>query len=130
MLPNKLTLQGLTVAAAIFATTLSAAARAPSAQGFDGRWSVLVFTEYGSCGGGYRYGVRISNGRVFYVGSSDVDVSGRVSPRGQVRVQVRQGDQSATGTARLSQTSGGGRWSGSSPTRQCAGHWVAERREF
>jgi hypothetical protein len=130
MLPNKLTLQGLTVAAAIFATTLSAAARAPSAQSFDGRWSVLVFTDYGTCGGGYRYGVQISDGRVFYAGSSDVDVSGRVSPRGQVRVQVRQSDQSATGTGRLSQTSGGGRWSGSSPTRQCAGHWVAERRDF
>jgi hypothetical protein len=57
MLPNKLTLQGLTVAAAIFATTLSAAARAPSAQSFAGRWSVLVFTDYGTCGGGYRYGV-------------------------------------------------------------------------
>jgi hypothetical protein len=129
MLPNKLTLQGLTVAPAIFATTLSAAARAPSAQSFDGPWSVLVFTDYGTCGG-YRYGVQISNGRVFYVGSSDVDVSGRVSPRGQARVQVRQSDQSATGTGWLSQTSGGGRWSGSSPTRQCAGHWVAEWRDF
>ena len=127
MLPNKLTLQGLTIAAAIFATTLSAAARAPSAQSFDGPWSVLVFTDYGTCGGGYRYGVKISNGRVFYVGSSDVDVSGRVSPRGQVRVQVRQSDQSATGTGRLSQTSGGGRWSGSSINQQCAGRWIAER---
>jgi hypothetical protein len=91
---------------------------------------VLIVTEYGSCERAYRYGLQISNGRVFYQGGSGVDISGRVSPRGQVSVQVRQGDQQATGTGRLSETSGGGRWSGASPNQQCGGHWEAERREF
>jgi hypothetical protein len=115
----------------VLATTLSAGARPPSAQpSFDGAWSVVIITDYGTCDRAYRYGVQISNGRVFYEGGSGVDIFGRVSPRGQVTVQVRQGDQHAIGTGRLSQASGSGRWSGSSPDRQCAGHWVAERRNF
>jgi hypothetical protein len=128
---NKLIWQGLIAGAVMLATTLSAGARTPSGQrSFDGSWSVLIVTDYGSCERAYRYGLQISNGRVFYQGGSGVDISGRVSPRGQVSVQVRQGDQQATGTGRLSETSGGGRWSGASPNQQCGGHWEAERREF
>lgn len=130
MFPNKLIWQGPVMAVAMLASTLSAGARMPSAQmNFDGSWSVLIITDYGSCDRAYRYGVRISNGRVSYDGNSSVDIFGQVSPRGQVSVQVRQGDQQATGTGRLSQTSGGGRWSGNSPNQQCAGHWIAERRD-
>jgi hypothetical protein len=131
MLPNKLVWQGLIAGAVMLATTLSAGARSPSTRtSFDGPWSVLVVTDYGSCDRAYRYGVQISNGRVFYQGGSGVDISGRVSPRGLVSVQVRQGNQQATGTGRLSETSGGGRWSGASPDQRCGGHWEAERREF
>jgi hypothetical protein len=130
MSPNKLISQGLIAGAVMLATTLSAGARTPSAKmSFDGPWSVLIVTDYGSCDRAYRYGVQISNGRVFSQGSG-ADISGRVSPRGQVSVQVRQGDQQATGTGRLSEESGGGRWSGASPNQQCGGHWVAERRAF
>ena len=130
MFPNKLIWQGPVMAVAMLASTLSAGARTPSSQmSFDGQWSVLIITDYGSCDRAYRYGVQISNGRVFYQGGSGVDISGSVSPRGQVSVQVRQGDQQATGTGRLSEASGGGRWSGASPNQQCGGHWEAERRE-
>jgi hypothetical protein len=131
MLSNKLIWQGPVAAAVLLATTLLADARTPSAQtSFDGSWSVLIVTDYGSCDRAYRYGVQISNGRVSYQGGSGVDIFGQVSPRGQVSVQVRQGDQQATGTGRLSEASGGGRWSGASSNQRCGGHWVAERREF
>ena len=131
MLSNKLIWQGPIAGAMMLATTLSVGARTPSAQiSFDGPWSVLIITDYGSCDRAYRYGVRISNGRVSYDGNSSVDIVGRVSPRGQVSVQVRQGDQQATGTGRLSEASGGGRWSGASPDNRCGGHWTAERRDF
>src|SRR4051794_12726754 len=130
MLWNKLIWQGPVAAAVLVATTLSAGARAPSAQtSFDGPWSVLIVTDYGSCDRAYRYGVRISNGRVTYDGASGVDIFGQVSPRGQVSVQVRQGDQQARGTGRLSEASGSGRWSGASPDQKCGGHWEAGRRE-
>jgi len=128
---NTLISQSLVAGALMLATTLPAGARTPSAQmSFDGAWSVLIVTDYGSCDRAYRYGVRISNGRVLNEGGSGVDIFGQVSPRGQVSVRVRQGDQQASGTGRLSEASGGGRWSGASPSQQCGGHWVAERREF
>ena len=110
-------------------TGICLAASAASARtNFDGSWSVLVVTDYGTCDRAYRYGVQISNGQVFYRGDSSVDISGRVSPVGQVNVRVRQGSQQASGTGRLSQESGGGQWRGSSPEQQCGGHWTAERR--
>ena len=120
---------GVVIGIAALATMLpgNAAARAPRLN-FDGPWSVVVVTDYGSCDRAYRYGVEIQNGRVFYRGSGGVDISGQVSPRGQVNVQVRQGEQQATGTGRLDEDSGGGQWSGASPGQQCGGHWIAERR--
>jgi hypothetical protein len=112
--------------------SVSASARAPRAasMNFDGPWSVLIITDQGSCERTYRYGVEIQNGRVFNRGSSGVNIFGQVSPRGQVNVQVRQGDQQATGTGRLTEVSGGGHWSGASPYQQCAGRWIAERRAY
>ena len=115
MLPNKLIWQGLIAGAAMLATTLSAGARTPAAKvNFDGPWSVLIVTDYGPCERSYRYGLQISNGRVFYQGGFGVDIYGHVNPRGQVSVQLRQGNNQATGTGRLSEVSGGGRWSGAS----------------
>lgn len=129
MSSHRLIWRGTLTGAAVLATILSVDRPALSARmNFDGPWSVVIITDSGSCDRAYRYGVQISNGRVVYDGASGVDIFGRVSPRGEVRVQVRQGDQQATGTGRLSQDSGEGRWSGSSPNQQCAGHWIAERR--
>ena len=130
MLSNKLTLQALMAGTALLATTLAADARAQSVRSFDGPWSVMIVTDYGQCDRVYRFGVQISDGRVSYEGGMGADVYGRVNPRGQVSVQVRQGDHGASGTGRLTQVSGGGRWSGSSFNQQCGGHWIAQRREY
>ena len=90
--------------------------------------SGLIVTDYGSCDRAYRYGVQIANGQVFYRGTSGVSISGRVTPRGQVSVQVQQGGGQAVGTGQLTEDSGGGEWSGASSSSQCGGHWIAERR--
>jgi hypothetical protein len=109
---------------------LAASTSAPARTNFDGAWSVLVITDYGSCERAYRYGVQIVNGRVLSDGEAGVNISGRVSPRGQVNVEVRQGNQQAVGAGRLSQATGGGRWKGASPDQQCGGHWTAQRRSY
>jgi hypothetical protein len=133
MLPHTRLPHGPVIGAAILAAMLSAIPSAQSApparMSFDGSWSVLIITDSGSCDRAYRYGVRISDGRVYYEGRTGVDISGRVSRNGRVEVQVRQGDQQAVGTGRLSGDSGGGQWQGTSPDQQCAGHWIAERRD-
>jgi hypothetical protein len=108
-----------------FAGALGAARPATAAPSFDGVWSVVIMTEKGTCDRAYRYPVRISNGEVQNDGPSLVNVSGRVGGNGAVKVLVSAGDQSATGTGRLSGKIGGGQWSGG----ECAGHWQAERRD-
>jgi hypothetical protein len=108
-----------------FASALTAARPAVAAPSYDGVWSVVIMTEKGTCDRAYRYPVRISNGEVQNDGPSLVNVSGRVGGNGAVKVLVSAGDQSATGTGRLSGKVGGGQWSGG----ECAGHWQAERRD-
>ena len=101
----------------------AATARTP----FDGAWSVLIITDAGTCDRGYRYALRIANGKIYYTDSS-FDVSGHVDARGHVNVSVSAGGQRASGSGHLSGDSGEGSWSGHSSTSQCSGHWEAERR--
>ena len=95
---------------------------------FDGNWSVLVITESGTCDAAYRYGVSVDNGAVHYRGESGINVAGSVDEKGRVTVRIGRGQQSAQGTGQLSETSGSGTWSGSSPSSRCRGRWEAERR--
>ena len=108
----------------------SALAPAPAAArtNYDGNWSVLIVTQSGPCDRGYRYGLSIRNGRVFYEGSAAVNVDGRVAPNGRVQVRVWGGSQSASGTGRLTSTYGSGMWQGAGSASSCAGSWTAERR--
>jgi hypothetical protein len=102
------------------------AAPASVAQ-FDGNWSVSIVTDSGSCDRGYRYALRIADGRIYYDNPS-FSVSGQVNARGQVSVTVGAGGQSASGIGRLSRDYGEGTWIGRSASDQCSGHWEAERR--
>ena len=111
----------------VLALTL-APAPAAARTNYDGNWSVLIVTNSGSCDRGYRYGLKIRNGRVFYEGSAAVNVDGRVSPNGQVQVRVWAGSQSASGYGRLSSDYGSGRWRGAGSSSSCSGTWTAERR--
>jgi hypothetical protein len=102
------------------------AASASVAQ-FDGNWSVSIVTDSGSCDRGYRYALRITDGRIYYDNPS-FSVNGQVNARGQVSVTVSAGGQSASGIGRLSRDYGQGTWIGRSAADQCSGHWEAERR--
>ena len=99
------------------------------AGAYDGNWSVLIVTNSGPCDRGYRYGLSIRGGRVFYSGSLAVNVDGQVAPNGVVRVRVSAGSQGATGVGRLSTAGyGDGSWRGEGSSGSCSGSWTAERR--
>jgi hypothetical protein len=100
----------------------------PLAPSYDGRWSVVIVTDAGTCDHSYRYGLVVSRGRISYDGDSGVMVSGGVDPRGRVSVSLRYGEAAAQGSGRLSGSDGGGRWEGASSGARCSGHWQAERR--
>ena len=107
----------------------TAVERAPArVNAFDGDWSVVILTNSGSCDPSYRYGVRIYNGNVVNDYGQSVDVQGHVWPNGAVRVALAAGGQSASGSGRLSTTSGTGTWSGQGSAGYCAGVWQAMRR--
>jgi hypothetical protein len=111
---------GLALGTALLAGLPPALARPP----FDGLWSVLIVTERGDCERGYRYVVRVSDGRVRYAGDGSFDVSGKVAANGAIAVTVARGDRRAVGTGRLNGSTGGGTWRGGA----CSGTWSADRR--
>jgi hypothetical protein len=106
---------------------LTVATPAPAKTIYDGRWTVSIVTEKGDCDRGYRYGFDIRNGVVVYDGDV-VDLTGRVSSGGAVRVTVSRGNQSANGVGRLSRNYGRGTWRGAATGATCSGYWEAERR--
>lgn len=131
MMLARLALAGLLAIAAM--SDASAAAKAKRQTGlatsaFDGLWSVLIITEKGTCDRGYRYAVRIKDGRVGHADplGSSFKISGSVAGGGAARVSVARANQSASGTGRLSRDSGSGRWVSSKG--ECSGVWQAERR--
>jgi hypothetical protein len=101
----------------------------PTQSSFDGRWSVVIITDAGSCDRSYRYGLIVSRGRISYEGDSGVIISGGVDRGGRVSVSLRYGESAAQGSGRLSRSGGEGRWHGASSGARCSGRWLAERRD-
>jgi hypothetical protein len=95
---------------------------------YDGPWSVLIVTRSGSCDPSYRYGLQISDGVVTYDGGGLINMQGRVTPKGAVRVIVQGAGQWADGSGKLTRNQGSGVWKGQGASSACAGVWQAERR--
>lgn len=116
-----------TAALAIASSAQAAGPKAPAAGSYDGRWSIEVITERGTCDRAYRYGVRIERGEVRYEGGTDFTVSGQVTKAGAVRGSIARGEARADVVGALSGEFGAGTWhtNGASP---CSGNWNAERR--
>ncbi len=111
--------------AAFLALGLVAVSAPTQASGnFDGKWSVVVVTEKGTCDRAYRYPIDIRNATLINAGNTSFDISGKVQGDGAVAVRISYGDKSASGSGHLNGSSGEGRWSGGG----CAGSWTAERR--
>jgi len=113
------------------ATILSVAALSPAGAlaapaAFDGSWSVQIATSRGACPSDVGFAVDVRDGVVSAVGL--LNVSGNVAANGATRVRISAGNQSASGTGRLTGNSGSGTWQGVSAQGACAGKWSASRR--
>jgi hypothetical protein len=102
-----------------------ATAHAYSVRAYDGWWNISIVTQRGVCDRSYQFQVQIAGGYVTFQGPASI--TGRVSSRGGVSVSVWAGDKRASGSGRLSGTSGRGHWAGHSSTGRCSGYWVAQR---
>jgi hypothetical protein len=100
------------------------------AAGFDGNWSMLAVTTSGHCGS-IPIGLGISHGRVYSTGGGFaghlIELVGRVSASGQVRMNAVAGPRSAHGIGRFNSFRGSGTWAGTGPSGVCSGVWNAIR---
>src|SRR4051794_10619977 len=115
-------LSGITIVA-LAATAALAAPR--GAATYDGKWSVEVITDKGTCDRVYRWNLGIQNGRVVDVGEV-ARPSGGVATNGRVNMRFVRSNDYASATGELSGDWGSGSWT--SPTLACSGRWRAERR--
>ena len=120
----------LTVAAmaclSVASVAEAATRRGASPRACDGRWSVMVITEQGVCDRASRLSLGIRDGRI-EMADAMATASGRVDPRGRVAVRVMNGADVLAAYGSLGTGTGSGTWR--APSKQCAGRWVAERRE-
>ena len=95
-----------------------------AASSYDGKWSVSVVTEQGSCDA-YKWDLGIAGGRIDEHGFI-AQASGRVDQRGGVNLVFTRGSDQLAATGVLTGLDGSGRWT--LPSRQCSGRWKAEKR--
>jgi hypothetical protein len=102
---------------------LTCTAHARSA--YDGSWDLVFMTQRGACDPTYNFTVNVSNGILTH--PNLVRFRGYVAKSGAVRASVTVQDRYASGSGRLSGTSGGGTWSGYAGGERCWGSWTAQR---
>jgi hypothetical protein len=100
-----------------------AAHRVAKGSSYDGTWSVAIYTLRGDCGS-LRAALRIVGGHI-YSADGSYQAYGGVGAGGAIRVTLVRGSQSASGSGRLSYSSGTGRWRTSGG--ECFGTWSAAR---
>jgi hypothetical protein len=120
-------LRWIAAAAALAALSVPTAADARIARGgaYDGTWNVVFATTRGTCSSGYSVPFTVVGTRVTSAGGGRV--SGSVSRRGGVAVQVSVGSSRASGGGRLAGVSGAGSWNGIIQGDRCSGTGQATR---
>jgi hypothetical protein len=108
-------------AACFFAPLPMAHAR----SAYDGSWDLAFVTQQGTCDPSYNFTVNISDGVVTH--PNLVRFRGHVAKSGSVHASVTVQDKFASGTGRLFETSGRGRWNGRTGSARCSGYWTAQR---
>lgn len=97
---------------------------------FDGSWRMIAVTTSGHCGK-IPIGLGISRGRIYSTSGKfvfrKIQLAGRVSASGQVRMNAVAGPRIAKGTGRFGRSQGSGKWTGTGPSGLCSGIWTATR---
>ena len=106
-----------------FFVALACTAHARSA--YDGSWDLAFVTQRGACDPAYNFTVNVSNGVLTH--PNLLKFRGYVARSGAVRASVTVQDKYASGSGRLSSTSGRGTWSGYAGNARCSGYWTAQR---
>lgn len=116
-------------AAAAAAALLTSAATAQAAR-YDGIWNMVAQTTRGHCGV-IQISLGVDRGRVFSTGGwfalYPINVGGRVTGNGRVKMTAIAGPRTAHGTGRFGAARAQGTWHGRGPSGLCSGVWTANR---
>jgi hypothetical protein len=104
---------------------LAGASVAHARSAYDGSWDLVFVTQRGTCDPSYTFTVNIADGIVTH--PNLVRFKGYVANSGSVRASVTVQDKFASGTGRLSGSTGRGTWSGREGSSRCSGNWTAQR---
>src|SRR5262249_44688744 len=118
------TIRRTTLAALLGLGIAAVAAPGSAANKFRGKGDGGIVAEKGGSDRAYRYPIDIKGQTLLNAGNASFDISGKVQDNGAVAVRIAYGQKSASGSGRLSGTTGEGSWSGGG----CGGTWTAERR--
>ena len=113
------------IASAVCFLCLTLATTAEARTSYDGPWSLVFFTQRGSCDPTYTFSVNVSGGIVTH--PNLVQFRGSVAKSGAVRASVTVHEKYASGSGRLTGDSGRGIWSGRAGSERCSGYWTAQR---
>jgi len=118
-------MRALALSVLVLVCSFSAVHAARSSAAFNGSWDLAFVTQSGTCDPSYNFTVNISNGLVTH--PNLVRFRGYVQSSGSVRASVAVQDKYASGSGRLSGSSGKGTWTGRSGNSRCVGYWTAQR---
>ena len=113
----------LCLTAATSLVVLTSVAQARSA--YDGSWDLLFVTQRGACDPTYNFSVNITDGIITH--PNLVKFKGYVARSGAARASVTVHEKYASGSGRLSNSTGRGTWIGYSGSERCSGYWTAQR---
>ncbi len=117
------------IVAAAGALSLTAMLPAPARRAvpnYDGIWSVVILTKPAFAIRPTAIRSASARGTCRTPAMRPVQITGKVGKNGALTVNVIAGNNTATGTGRLSGKTGSGSWSGGNGA--CEGVWQAERR--
>jgi hypothetical protein len=110
---------------ALSAVTFVLAASSASAAGvYDGRWSVQLVTQRGTCVASYSWSVAVTDSRIDDRGMF-LQSAGEIDPRGRVVLHITHGADVVAASGKVVGAVATGAWRSS--TSRCAGEWSAQR---
>jgi hypothetical protein len=125
MIDKRISIIALSAASAIICSAPTAIA-----ANFDGNWSMVAQTTRGHCGT-IDIGLGINRGLIHSTGGFfafyPIQLGGRVSNSGHIRMKAVAGPRTAEGTGRFGRFRGSGTWAGRGPSGLCSGVWNANR---
>src|SRR5215510_5500931 len=119
------TMKKFLTCAATVACLVASVSVAQARSAYDGSWDLIFVTQRGACDSTYNFSVNITDGLVTH--PNLVKFRGHVARSGAVSASVTVPDKYASGSGRLSSSSGRGTWSGYSGSARCSGYWTAQR---